>query len=65
MTKKSKIIGRNRILNTEVLFNKRTRINLAIADMKIREAFPDAEARAAYIKALMHGLDTEPIQEIK
>ena len=63
MAKKRKIIGRNRTLNREVFFHKRNQVNLTVADMQIREAFPNVEERLAYIKALIHGLDTEPIQE--
>ena len=64
MVKKRKIIGRNRKFNRDAAFNRKAKIELMVADMKIREAFPDPEARAAYIEALIHGLETEPIQEI-
>ena len=63
MGKKRKIIGRNRKLNIDELFHQNNRLDQTLADRKIREAFPDPKKRATYIKALLHGLITEPIQE--
>ena len=53
-----------RPLDTTVLFRKRAFMQqLALA--KIKQEFPDPDERAAYIEALLNGLENEPIVENK
>jgi hypothetical protein len=63
--KKKKIKGRKRIFQRDQVFKKRAKIDLMVSKTAIVRAFPDPNEREAYIQALCHGLDTEPIVENK
>jgi len=62
MAKKLKI-KRRRPLDRDELFARKSREDLAIKDYVLRREFPDPMEKKEYIRALIKGLETEPILE--